>query len=141
MNLSTVALLFLAWQMLSNTQNTPKQTPKPDLTGFLSDDTKNILDSLGKISSKESSGDDKLGAIIQMISNPTVMNLAQNLFSGNKNNAQKQEKERDTFSNEEGYSFEKPSASSQEFFRPIDNIADAEVKSKLYWFYDNWYVQ
>ena len=84
MNLSTVALLFLAWQMLSNTQNTPKQPPKPDLTGFLSDDTKNILDSLGKISSKESSGDDKLGAIIQMISNPTVMNLAQNLFSGNK---------------------------------------------------------
>ena len=69
------------------------------------------------------------------------MNLAQNLFSGNKNNAQKQGKERDTFSNEEGYSFEKPSASSQEFFRPIDNIADAEVKSKLYWFYDNWYVK
>lgn len=147
MNLSTVAIALLAWQMLSNTQNT-KKSGAPDLFDFLSDDTKTMLNCVEKLSSNRSSNDDKIGAILQMMSNPVIMEFVQNTF-GKKaegeapKEEQKEERfenKEERFENQEGYKFETPSADCKEFFRPIENIADNEVKNKLYWFYENWYI-
>lgn len=136
MNLSTIALALLAWQLLSGS-NQPKQKPAASpletISQFVSDDTKSIIDCVEKLSSNNSSQQDKTGAILQMMTNPTVMNMASNLFG--KANAD------EPIVNDEGYKFEQPSKDSREFFKPIDNIADSEVKNKLYWFYDNWYVK
>ena len=158
MNLSTLALLLLAWQMLGNSQKTQQSSPPPQigLTDFLNDDTKNILNCVNMLSSKQCSQEDKTNAIFQMMANPAVMNLASNLFAGGgqratqnsegyrkpdeQSNVHTQQKT-DEHVNSEGYRFETPSEGSQQFFRQIDNIADAEVKHKLYWFYDNWYVK
>ena len=154
MNLSTVALLLIAWQVLSNggsgqaQQNTPPSSPLEGLSNFLSDDTKNIISCVNKLSDSHCSQEDRTGAIFQMMTNPALMNIASSIFGSNSQQQQpKPDENTDTnardegFSNNEGYRFEQPSPASQEFFRPIDNIADAEVKHKLYWFYDNWYVK
>lgn len=160
MNLSTIALLLLAWQLFSNNnahEQPRKNSPLSNLSDFLSDDTKNMIDCVDKLSSKQCSQQDKTGAILQMMTNPAVINLASNLFAGintqtngdNGKNAQQNancsEKSditnNSTDTNSEGYRFETPSNDSREFFRPIDNIADTEIKHKLYWFYDNWYVK
>ena len=135
LNLSTIAMLLIAWQLLSK-GTAPKQNKSPleSLSSFMSDDTKNIMDSITKLSDKDASQEDKTGAIFQMMTNPAVMDMASKLFN-------KQETDKKQDENDEGYKFETPSATSREFFRPIDNIADAEVKHKLYWFYDNWYVK
>lgn len=132
MNLSTVALILLAWQLLSK-KSAKSDSPLDNLSQFMSDDTKNILSCVEKLSDKDASKEDKTGAIFQMITNPAVMSAAESLF--------KKKEEAAPVVNEEGYKFETPSKDSQEFFRPIDNIADAEIKHKLYWFYDNWYVK
>lgn len=138
MNLSTIALALLAWQLLSNGQDKQQEkaptSPLENISQFVNDDTKNILDCVQKLSSKDSTQEDRTGAIFQMITNPTVMNMASSLFK-------KAEEPSKPVVNDEGYRFETPSKASQEFFKPIDNIADAEVKHKLYWFYDNWYVK
>lgn len=146
MNLSTIALLLLAWQLFGtkNTSERQQTAKKPDLTELFSDDTKNMIDCVGKLSSQKSTNDDKMGALFQIISNPTVMNLVQNMFpqkDGAEMTPQQTEVPQQELTNEEGYRFETPSSESQEFFRPIDGIADAEVKHKLYWFYDNWYIK
>lgn len=161
MNLSTVALILLAWQLFSKSnsqQNTRKVPPSIGLTDFLSDDTKNMIDCVEKLSSGQCSQEDRTGAIFQMMANPAVMNLANNLFgqmgnageanNGAKTTSNESKSQKDTTDNtsethvnSEGYRYETPSTASQEFFRPIDNIADTEIKHKLYWFYDNWYVK
>ena len=146
LKLSTVALLLIAWQVLSNNgaekQNTPKKSALDGLSGLLSEDTKNIINCVSKLSDKQCSQEDKTGAIFQMMTNPAVMNIASSFFGGGNTQQQNNTSEQSNCEeNSEGYKFEQPSAASQEFFRPIDNIADAEVKHKLYWFYDNWYVK
>ena len=150
MNLSTIALLLIAWQVLSNNgnngakqQNAPKTSPLDNLSGFLSDDTKNIISCVNKLSDSQCSQEDKTGAIFQMMTNPAVMNIASSFFGGGSNSQQQSEQngQADCATNSEGYKFEEPSQHAQDFFRPIDNIADAEIKHKLYWFYDNWYVK
>ena len=153
MNLSTLALIFLAWQLLSNGANTPKKPssrPQVGIADFLNDDTKNMLDCVSKLTSSSDS-QEKTGALFQMMANPAVMNLATNLFGGAPQGGTETSDKTDVhtqhqthteeFVNQEGYRFETPSASSQEFFRPIDNSADAEIKHKLYLFFDNWYVK
>ena len=162
MNLSTVALLMIAWLAFSNNgnngnngakqQSAPKVSPLDTLSGLLSDDTKNIINCVNTLSDSHRSQEDKTGAIFQMMSNPAVMNIASSFFGGSQqgsntneqstgaqNNSSQQNT--DGMTNSEGYAFEQPSATAQEFFHPIDNIADTEVKHKLYWFYDNWYVK
>ena len=137
MNLSTIALALLAWQLLSGGNSPakkPDKSPLETISQFVNDDTKNIIDCVGKLSSNDSSQQDKTGAILQMMTNPAVMNMASSLFG-------KGQSDEKPVVNDEGYKFEQPSKASQEFFKPIDNIADAEVKHKLYWFYDNWYVK
>lgn len=132
MNLSWLALALVAMQLL----NCPKDKPRksPNLTEFLSDDTKSMLDCFGKITSNNTT--DKLGAIMQALSNPVVMNVAQSMFSKSQENEPQGE-----FTNDEGYAFDKPSQEAKEFFRPIEHIADPEVKNKLYSLYDNWYLK
>ena len=132
MNLSTVAIMLLAYQLLTSK---PKSSSSPldNLSQFMSDDTKSILSCVEKLSDKDASKEDKTGAIFQMMTNPAVMNVAESLF--------KKKEEAAPVVNEEGYKFDTPSKDSQEFFRQVDNIADAEVKHKLYWFYDNWYIK
>lgn len=150
MNLSTVALILLAWQLLSDgkKQPQPQKTPSIGLTDILSDDVKNVLNCAQKLSDTNCSQSDRAGAIFEIMSNPALQYIANNIFgnAGAQNNATpppqtQQTQQTDTNVNSEGYRFETPSPDSQEFFRPIDNIADAEVKHKLYWFYDNWYTK
>jgi len=155
-NLSVIALALVAWKLLSDSgtreQNTQQQaragSPKITLTDFLNDDAKTVIEGAEKLTSSNANTEEKMSAIIGLMSNPTVMSFAESLF-GQKNGGQTTEggetqadapQSEQAFTNDEGYEFAKPSAASQEFFRPIDNIADAEVKSKLYWFYDNWYL-
>ena len=155
MNWSTIALILLAWQMLGNSKNTqqsPSQSPQIGLADFLSDDTKTMLNCVNTLSSKQCSQEDKTSAIFQMMANPAVMNLASNLFGGKSQTSEtstpppdtsvhtQTQSTQDEHVNAEGYRFETPSGASQEFFRPIDNIADTEIKHKLYWFYDHWYL-
>ncbi len=143
MNLSTVALILLAWQLLGKDNDSQPRAAPPQigLTDILSDDVKNIIHNAQKLSDSSCTQQDRAGAIFEIMSNPAVMNLASNLFGkaaapdGSANAPQSENAQ----TNDEGYKFETPSSASQEFFRPIDNIADAEVKHKLYWFYDNWY--
>lgn len=146
MNLSTVALLLLGWYALSGSnkqsqRDERKTSPLENLSGFLSDDTKNILNCVSTLSSNKCSQEDRTSALFQMMTNPAVMNLAGNFFGGMGAGSKDEQGESDQHVNSEGYRFETPSASSQEFFRQIDNIADTEIKHKLYWFYDNWYVK
>ena len=136
MNLSTIAIALLAWQLLSkggDKQQKNAQSPLDNIAQFVNDDAKSIIDCVGKLSDKNSSQEDKTGALFQMITNPAVMNMASGLFKKND--------EQPPIVNDEGYEFETPSKQSRDFFKSIDNIADAEVKHKLYWFYDNWYVK
>lgn len=153
MNLSTVALLLIAWQVFSGggnngaqRRNAPQSSPLDTISGLLSDDTKNIISCVNKLSDSHCSQEDKTGAIFQMMTNPAVMNIASSFFGGGatagatSEQNEKSQPQQD-FENGEGYRFEQPSSSAQEFFRPIDNIADTEIKHKLYWFYDNWYVK
>ncbi|MCM1533637.1 MAG: hypothetical protein NC099_03180 [Corallococcus sp.] len=134
--MTTIAIALLAWQLLTsgNSPSEKKRSPLEDLSQFVSDDAKSIIDCVGKLSSNDVSQEDKTGAIFQMMTNPAVINIADSLFKKDKTSRQTEVK------NDEGYTFEQPSLASQEFFRPIDNIADAEIKHKLYRFYDNWYV-
>ena len=156
-NLSMLAVILLAWQLLSNSPNTrqnPSPPPQIGIADFLNDDTKNMLNCVNKLTNSTNT-QDTTSAIFEIISNPAVMNIASNLFGSKGNSGAQGEQGQESSSttaqtssetdnphvNEEGYRFETPSESSQEFFRQIDNIADAEVKHKLYWFYDNWYVK
>ena len=145
MNLSVLALILLAWQLLGkNDFSQQKSAPQPKATDMLSDEMKSLLNNAQKLSDKECSQADKAGAIFEIISNPTVQSIASGILGNMGTQAaapspQQEEKPEDPHVNSEGYRFETPSAASQEFFRPIDDIADTEVKHKLYWFYDHWY--
>ena len=125
MNLSTALLLLVAWQMLGNKSNDRQQMSPPDLKSFLSDDTRTLIDSIGKLSSTTATSDEKTGALLGLVTNPTVMSLAESFLGGQK-----------PLVNDEDYNLGTPSKESQEFFKPVDTIADAEVKSKLYKWYD-----
>lgn len=180
---STVALLFLAWQMMSkNTQSSPKLQ---DIVPFLNDDTRGILDGVAKLSSPTATSEDKTGAIFQMMTNPTIMSFAQNLFGGGEQTSTdppqngatdtatqaqftppQEPQDTGTFAttqqqqtnvqpscapsepsrpmeqpqNDEGYTFASPTERAKQFFAPIDPIATTEIKHKLCYFYDHWYL-
>lgn len=164
MNWSTVALLFLAWQFLSQS---PQSSPKlQDVAPFLNDDARGILEGVTKLSSPTASSEDKTGAIFQMMTNPTVMSIAQNLFGTDKQTPTSDGSMQDAPTttpqqpqmeptaaqhqndvptntapqNDEGYTFASPTERAKQFFAPIEPIATAEVKHKLCYFYDNWYL-
>lgn len=126
MNLSVIILALLAWQATTRSQAQPKN----DFADLFSDETRALLECVGTLTDKQANADDKTGALLQMLSNPKIAELAEGLLHPRK-----------AFTNEEGYKLDTPSQASREFFKPIDNVADAEVKHKLYGFYDNWYVK
>ena len=125
MNLSTALLLLVCWQLLANKPSDQTQNTPPDIKSFLSDDTKTLVDNIGKLSSTTATSDEKTGALLGLVTNPTVMSFAETILGGQK-----------PLVNDEGYNLGTPSAESKEFFKSVDNIADAEVKSKLYKWYD-----
>lgn len=126
MNLSVIILALLALQATKRSQ----AQPKANIADLFSDETRALLECVGTLTDKQASSDDKTGALLQMLSNPKIAELAEGLLHPRKE-----------FANEEGYKFDTPSQASKDFFKPIDNVADAEVKHKLYGFYDNWYVK
>ncbi len=129
------------------------------MQGFLSEDAKNIVDCVGKIGNKDCSQTDKTGALLNLVSNPTVMSVVDKIFSksppdtaqqnaqttpSNSQNdlsANAQNSATNAFVNDELYAFSTPSQLSTQFFAPINGIADNEVKNKLYTAFDNWYVK
>ena len=118
MNLSTVAMLLLAWQLLSG-GNDKGETMTDKLGAMLSDDSKALVGNIQKLSDANATAEDKTGAVLGLVTNPTVMSIAGKPLV-----------------NDEGYNLGTPSADSANFFSEIDNVADAEVKSKLYKWYD-----
>ena len=117
--------------MLKPKQSAPQQNAFDDVMKMLNEDTIGLLQCLTKLNDNNCTADDKQSALFQMLTNPTVLDLFGKMFS----------QQQAPMQNQEGYVFEQPSKDSQDFFRPIENIADAEVKHKLYWFYDNWYLK
>ena len=101
MNLSTALLLLVAWQMLGNKSNDRQQMSPPDLKSFLSDDTRTLMDSIGKLSSTTATSDEKTGALLGLVTNPTVMSLAESFLGGQK-----------PLVNDEGYNLGTPSKES-----------------------------
>ena len=128
MNLSTVAMLLLAWQLLSG-GNDQGETMTDKLGALLSDDSKALVGNIQKLSDANATAEDKTGAVLGLVTNPTVMSIADKLLGG-KNETSK------PLVNDEGYKLGTPSADSAKFFSEVDNVADAEVKSKLYKWYD-----
>ena len=137
MNLTTVAMLLLAWQLLKKGDDKKdgrkNVSPTDALRSVLNDDTKNLIDTAQKLGDPNSSVDDRTGALLNLATNPAFMSFAGNLFGGGN------EKADDPDVNDEGFRFEKPSEAAREFFRPVENVAGKEASHKLYEIYDNWY--
>ncbi len=125
MDLSTIALIVLVWKMAKTSNCGGKTLPTDVLGGLLSDGVQTLADS-------SSSAQDKTGAVLNLISNPSVMNAVQKVFGRQSGEPQ---------TNEEGYVFPPRSKESQEFFRPIKDVCGSEVTDRLCKFYDNHYVK
>lgn len=135
MNVYSIALIFLAWQLI-------KQNGRQNGGGFpkdiLSENAQNVVDAVQNLTN----GGSKTDALLSLLTNPAVSEILSQFLTKSdvKNDAPKQSTAPNV--NDEGYVFkDRPSADSQSFFSPVDNIADDEVKHKLYRFYDNWYVK
>ena len=147
MNLTTIALALLACKLLTSKPSPNKvEKPQVDLTGFLSEDTQNLLSCINKLQDKSLSQEDKTSAIFALISNPTVMSILSNLAPNGTPPTDNESKspppcatEPSSHQNDEGYTFDTPSAEAEQAFEPIKNIAGVEVSHKLYSLYDNWY--
>ena len=138
MNLGTVALLLAGMYLLSG--NNKKQSPDmSDLGSLLNDDARSVMDSVGKLSNPSATKEERTGALLQMVTNPAVMGLAEKFFGGSKSSQEKQQEKNDEDINSEGYNLGQYSQESREFFRPVENVAGKEVAHKLYSLYDNRY--
>ncbi len=150
MNLTTVALALLAFKLLSGKPSSSKaEQPKVDFGSFLNEDTQNLLSCVNKLQDKSLSQEDKTSAIFALITNPAVMSILSNLSpNGSQNNdatsnspPTQTDIQQNCRQNDEGYTFETPSAEAEQAFEPIKNIAGVEVSHKLYHLYDNWYAK
>ena len=165
MNLTTIALALLAYKLLSgNSTKSKGDTPKVDFGQFLNDDTQSLLQSVSKLQDKTISQEEKSSAIFQLLTNPAVLSILNNLSGGKsqgdatQSSSNKQQQE-ETFAsrnqhddcppqqpanahqNDEGYTFATPSDEAKQGFAPIEKIAGVEVSHKLYALYDNWYAK
>lgn len=134
MNVGSVALLLAGVLLLSN-----KSDSMPNISGLLNDNARSVMDSVGKLSDPNASKEQRTGALLQMITNPTVMEMAEKLFSGNSAKSTDSTPPQDQDVNSEGYNLGKYSDESREFFRPIEKVAGKEISHKLYSLYDNRY--
>lgn len=125
MNLSTITLLVLAWQLLANSNG--EKSPLDNVGSLLTEDNKAVVDNIKKLTDSTASAEDKTGAVLGLATNPSVAVIAEKLL-GKKDSA--------PLINDEGFNLGTPSADSRIFFKEVDNVADTEVKSKLYKWYD-----
>lgn len=166
MNIATVALAALALLALNNNGSSAPKGNAQSLKGILSDDTNSLLETIGTLNDKNASKEDKTGALLQVVTNPTVLNLAGNLFGSglfdnkndNANSAQDSQSAQSQYTsnngdaqstdnsarshadtNDEGYDMGQYSEEARNFFRPVENIAGIEAAHKLYKLYDEWY--
>lgn len=134
MNVGTVALLLAGALLLSNKSNS-----MPNISGLLNDNARSVMDSVGKLSDPNASKEQRTGALLEMMTNPTVMEMAEKLFSGSSAKSADSTPKEDQDVNSEGYNLGRYSDESREFFRPIEKVAGKEVSHKLYSLYDNRY--
>ncbi|MCH5152318.1 MAG: hypothetical protein J1F65_06705, partial [Clostridiales bacterium] len=82
MNLSAIALAVLAWKLFTDGRRQPERNEqqKINLTDFLNDDVKTVLQGAETLTSRDTNTEEKMGAILGLMSNPTVMSFAENLF-------------------------------------------------------------
>jgi hypothetical protein len=121
-------------------------------------DMENIQNTVGAINSFNKLGGkdtDKMSVVMELMSNPVVAELV-GKFLGNQptsgageeiHNDGATETEQDySASSGQDFNARDTSASeateeSEEFFRPVENIAGVEVSEKLRHLYDNWYTK
>ena len=100
MNLGTVALLLVGMYLLSG--NNKKQSPDmSDLGSLLNDDARSVMDSVGKLSNPSATKEERTGALLQMVTNPAVMGLAEKFFGGSKSSQEKQQEKNDKWQNKQ----------------------------------------
>ena len=137
-----------------------------DLSQILSNpDLTNLLPHIAKLLDKSADEQDKNLAIMNLLTNPAIFEIVQkfatkqqpqqdknqqnNQEDNSKNNetpsqnqtVQNQEQTVDQTNNQNTQNQQTFSAESQEFFAPIQEVADKQISKKLYALYDNWYVK
>ena len=111
-------------------------------------DMENIQNTVGAINSFNKLGGkdtDKMSVVMELMSNPVVAELV-GKFLGNQPTSGADEKIHNDGATEQDFNARDTSASeateeSEEFFRPVENIAGVEVSEKLRHLYDNWYTK
>ena len=125
-----------------------------DLSQILSNpDLANLLPHLAKLLDKNAGDEDKNFAIMNLLTNPAIFEIMQKFVTKPTQNQQEKtqtseqkedpkQEQKDKQINKETMPEPQPfSAESQEFFAPIQEVADKQISKKLYALYDNWYVK
>ncbi|MEG1706598.1 MAG: hypothetical protein RR086_03360 [Clostridia bacterium] len=147
MNILYLVLFFVVFKMFNggdkNTSDTKSSFDSLSSLGILGDNGKDIINSINKLNDPQSN---KQNVILEIITNPAVFSLAQEMFFHKKNtktednesdkgSAERRDTPNSKPQEEQGFSEE-----SKEFFKPITNVAGKEISEKLYSLYDNWYI-
>ena len=129
-----------------------------DLSQILSNpDLANLLPHLAKLLDKNARDEDKNFAIMNLLTNPAIFEIMQKFVTkptqnqpqpdeekpqqNEQNDTQKQEEYTNHTNNENSQNQQPFSTESQEFFAPIQDVADKQISKKLYALYDNWYIK
>lgn len=135
--MNSLLLFFALFMLLGGNKNAS------GLFGSKTDNAFDMLKGLGKLGEG-----DKMGAIMDLMSNPILMDMMKNMTKSTENKPSEEKSAKDT-PKHSGQSNEtesktppgKPTEQGKEwFFSPIDDIATTQIKQELYDFYDNWYV-
>ena len=97
-------------------------------------DMENIQNTVGAINSFNKLGGkdtDKMSVVMELMSNPVVATETEQDYTAS---SEQDFNARDTSASE-------ATEESEEFFRPVENIAGVEVSEKLRHLYDNWYTK
>lgn len=141
MNILPMLLGFLAFQMVNKNNNKPAGKNGLDLNSLLSNpEALGVLTSLSKLGLKNA---DTTQALMEIVSNPMVMNLFTSLLSKN-TSAQSTADVRDAPEQNNGLNVNKESKFSEDavgFFKPVETVAGVQISEKLYHMYDNWYIK
>lgn len=164
MNITTIAICFLAYKLLkpsvnSNNNSSARLDSNSLIDSMLSQEAKDIMGNLNTLADKDS---DKTGVLLSMLSNPSVMSLVSSMFGGAMDNlfnfgsgkasntdnathtAEQQDNSQDNSHSSDNSQYDTTpyyggSDNSHQFFSQVDDVAGREVSSKLYHIYDNWY--
>ena len=113
-------------------------------------DMENIQNTVGAINSFNKLGGkdtDKMSVVMELMSNPVVAELVGKFLGNQPTSGADEEIHNDgATETEQDFNARDTSASeateeSEEFFRPVENIAGVEVSEKLRHLYDNWYTK